>query len=312
MKNPIITVIGSLNMDLVTVTKRVPQQGETITGESFSIFPGGKGANQAVAAARLGAKVFMLGKVGDDLFGKQIKDILSHEGIHVEYVEDSRNKETGTASITISGHDNRIIVVPGANHEVTPEWVMGHESQIKESDLLLLQLEIPLESVVKATEIANKHGVPVILNPAPYQKLPKELIDGVTFLTPNEHEYKQLLADASHEEIDRIKAKSIVTKGEKGVEFQLANKKISLPAIQVDVVDTTGAGDTFNGAFAVAYGKTNSLQEAVSFAIVAASLSITKMGAQTGMPSKKEMDAILKLKGIELNNLEFMRPSDKT
>ncbi|MFC0271877.1 ribokinase [Metabacillus herbersteinensis] len=290
MKNPIITVIGSLNMDLVTVTERVPQQGETITGQSFSTFPGGKGANQAVAAARLGAEVFMLGKVGNDSFGKQLKDLLSQEDIHEEYVEMSTDKETGTASITISGHDNRIIVVPGANHEVTPEWVTRHESQIKKSDLLLLQLEIPLDSVVKATEIANKHGVPVILNPAPYQKLPKKLIESVTFLTPNEYEFKQFLVEATHEERDMILAKSIVTKGEEGVEFQLDNQKMTVPAIQVDVVDTTGAGDTFNGALAVSYAKSNNLKEAALFATLAASLSVTKMGAQTGMPSNKEME----------------------
>jgi ribokinase len=204
----------------------------------------------------------------------------------------SPDKETGTASITISDHDNRIIVVPGANHEVTTEWVEKYESLIKNCDLLLLQLEIPLDTVVKATELAHRHNVPVILNPAPYQKLPKELLENVTFLTPNESEFKQLLSEASLEERDRIVAKCIVTKGEEGVHYHLNNQLVTVPAIQVDVVDTTGAGDTFNGALAASYAKTNNLKAAILFATLAASLSVTKMGAQTGMPTIKEMENI--------------------
>ena len=281
-------------MDLVTVTDFMPNQGETLLGQSFSTFPGGKGANQAVAAARLGAEVVMLGKVGADLFGSKIIDLLHQEDVHVDFIEVSTENETGTATIIVSDHDNRIIVVPGANNEVTPEWVLVHEEQIKNSNLLLLQLEIPLESVVKATDIANKYGVPVILNPAPIQKLPIKLIEGVTYLTPNEHEYKQLLFQASKNEIELIKAKSIVTKGEKGVEFQLNNQQIVIEAKKVEVIDTTGAGDTFNGALAVALSTKHSLRDAVYFATVAASLSITKMGAQTGMPRIREIEDILK------------------
>lgn len=289
MKKPVITVIGSLNMDLVTVTERVPQKGETITGQSFSTFPGGKGANQAVAAARLGAEVYMLGKVGNDSFGKQLKLLLSEDGIHDQFVEISSTKETGTASITISEQDNRIIVVPGANYEVTPEWVERRESIIANSDLLLIQLEIPLPTVMKATEIANKYGLPVILNPAPYQKLPKKLIERVTFITPNESEFEQLLSGIPSEEQEMITAKCIVTKGENGVDFYINHEKQSVPAVKVDVVDTTGAGDTFNGALAVAYAKTKNLKESILFAVHAASLSVMKMGAQTGMPSMEDM-----------------------
>lgn len=289
-----ITVLGSINMDLVTVTEFMPNQGETLLGQSFSTFPGGKGANQAVAAARLGAKVVMLGKVGADLFGSKIIDLLHQENVNENYIEISAENETGTASIIVSNQDNRIIVVPGANNEVTPEWVLVHEEQIKNSHLLLLQLEIPLKSVLKATEIANKHGIPVILNPAPIQKLPIKLLEGVTYLTPNEHEFKQLLNQASKDEIELIKAKSIVTKGEKGVEFQLNNQQICIEAMQVEVIDTTGAGDTFNGALAVALTRKQPLRDAVYFASVAASISITKMGAQTGMPFISELEEILK------------------
>lgn len=276
-------------MDLVTVTKRVPEKGETITGQSFSTFPGGKGANQAVAAARLGAEVYMLGKVGNDSFGKQLIDILSQEDIHDEFIEVSSTKETGTASITISEQDNRIIVVPGANYEVAPEWVKSRESIIAKSDLLLIQLEIPFHTVIKATEIANKYGIPVILNPAPYQKLPKKLVESVTFITPNESEFEQLLADIPIEERDKVVAKCIVTKGEEGVDFHINHEKQTVPAVKVEVVDTTGAGDTFNGALAVAYAKTENLKESILFAVHAASLSVMKMGAQTGMPLIEEI-----------------------
>ncbi|MGQ4666903.1 ribokinase [Metabacillus halosaccharovorans] len=289
MKKPVITIIGSLNMDLVTVTERVPEKGETITGQSFSTFPGGKGANQAVAAARLGAEVYMLGKVGNDSFGKQLIDLLSQEDIHDEFVVVSSTKETGTASITISEQDNRIIVVPGANYEVTPEWVESRESIIAKSDLLLIQLEIPLHTVIKATEIANKYGIPVILNPAPYQKLPKKLVESVTFITPNESEFEQLLSDIPIEERDKVVAKCIVTKGEEGVDFHINHEKQTVPAVKVEVVDTTGAGDTFNGALAVAYAKTENLEESILFAVHAASLSVMKMGAQTGMPLIEEI-----------------------
>lgn len=284
-------------MDLVTVTEKMPLQGETITGQAFSTFPGGKGANQAVAAARLGAEVNMLGKVGNDLFGKKLKEILTQENVNVDFVDVTTNKETGTASIIISDDDNRIIVVPGANNEVTPEWVSFHEEQIRKSDILLLQLEIPLESVKNAAQIAKKHKIPVILNPAPYQKLPTDLLKDVTYLTPNEHEYKQLLEEATKEEFDLIRAKSIITKGEEGVEFLLNNEKILVNAQKVDVVDTTGAGDTFNGALAVELSKKQDMKEAVLFASIAGSLSVTKLGAQSGMPSLNDVKEIYELQG---------------
>lgn len=302
LKKPRITVLGSINMDLVTITEKMPQQGETITGQAFSTFPGGKGANQAVAAARLGAEVYMLGKLGNDLFGKKLKEILTQENVNTDFVDVASNKETGTASIIISDDDNRIIVVPGANKEVTPEWVSSYEEQIRKSDTLLLQLEIPLESVRKAAQIAKKHKVPVILNPAPYQKLPNDLLKDVTYLTPNEHEFKQLLEEATKEELDIIRAKSIITKGEEGVEFHLNNEKVLVNALKVDVVDTTGAGDTFNGALAVELSKKQDIKEAVLFASIAGSLSVTKLGAQSGMPSLndvKEIYVLQKIRTIE-------------
>jgi ribokinase len=220
--------------------------------------------------------------------------------VNEESVEVATIKETGTASIIISGQDNRIIVVPGANSEVTPEWVIAHEKKIINSNLLLLQLEIPLDSVIKITEIANRYQVPVILNPAPYQKLQKKLIDGVTYLTPNKHEYSQLLDEASPEEKAQIIAKSIVTRGEDGVEFQSHNQRITLNGVKVEVVDTTGAGDTFNGALAVELSKNKNLKDAVLFATMGATISVTKMGAQTGMPYVEELEKFYELNASKL------------
>ncbi|HYK72456.1 MAG TPA: ribokinase, partial [Pseudoneobacillus sp.] len=251
-----ITVIGSINMDLVTSTNRIPKVGETVLGDSFHTIPGGKGANQAVAAARLGSDVTMIGCVGDDSFGQVLIDHLKHQGINTEKVEVVANTSSGIATITLSKGDNSIIVVPGANNHVTPEFIDKHEEMIAKSSMLLLQLEIPLESVMRATELAKKYRIPIILNPAPIQRLPKELLEMVDFLTPNEHEQELLFAsiNGTKEELEKIKAKCIVTKGSKGaVIYQ--NGEMEIPSFQVEAVDTTGAGDAFNGALAFALSK---------------------------------------------------------
>lgn len=290
-----ITVIGSINMDLVTSTKAVPKMGETVLGQSFHTIPGGKGANQAVAASRLGANVTMIGCVGEDLFGTQLKDHLTKQGIFTDFVEPVTCSKTGVASITIADQDNSIIVVPGANHDVSPQFVTKYEEAIAKSDLLLLQLEIPIEAVEKAVELAKKHEVPVILNPAPIQELPKRLIQQVDYLTPNEHEQELLLhsCEWSEEELAAIKKKCIVTKGSKGVVL-FDNGKKEIPSFKVEVVDTTGAGDSFNGALAVALSEGQSLYEACQFACAVGALSVTKFGAQSGMPTKDEVEHFLK------------------
>ncbi|EIJ78250.1 ribokinase [Bacillus methanolicus PB1] len=292
-----ITVIGSINMDLVTKTRKIPRIGETVLGDSFYTIPGGKGANQAVAAARLGADVTLIGCVGQDAFGKELVKHLSIQGIHMDYVRPVLHQSTGFASITISDGDNSIIVVPGANYQVTPEFVEEHESVIAKSDIVLLQLEIPLKSVEKAVEIAKKHNVKVILNPAPIQALSKELVQKIDYLTPNEHEQQELLSSAfewSEQEKKDLMAKCIVTRGSKGVKiFQNGGKEIS--GYKVEVVDTTGAGDTFNGALAFSLSFGMELEEACRFANAAAALSVSKLGAQGGMPTKQEVDEFLEL-----------------
>lgn len=289
-----ITVIGSINMDLVTKTNQIPKVGETLLGESFFTIPGGKGANQAVAAARLGSDVTLIGCVGVDSFGSDLIKHLANQGIDIENVKPVTHQSTGIASITLSNGDNSIIVVPGANFAVTPEFVASHEDVIASSDILLLQLEIPLESVVKAAEIARKHNIMTILNPAPIQALPKSLIKMVDYLTPNEHEQELLLTSCewSVEEEMEMKRKCIVTKGSKGVSFY-EDGEIHIPSFKVKVVDTTGAGDSFNGALAYSLSNGTPLQESCRFANSVAALSVTKLGAQSGMPTLPEVREFL-------------------
>lgn len=290
-----ITVIGSINMDLVTSTNKIPKVGETVLGHSFHTIPGGKGANQAVAAARLGADVTMIGAVGDDSFGQPLLDHLTNQGINTKSIMKVNGTSTGIASIIVSEADNSIIVVPGANNHITPELIEKHEDKIINSNILLLQLEIPLESVIRAVELAKKHGIRTILNPAPIQKLPKELLEMVDYLTPNEHEQALLFAsvDGTEQELENIKEKCIVTKGAKGVMIYNNCEKIEIPSIQVEAVDTTGAGDSFNGALATALCEGLDIEEACRFANVVGAISVTKLGAQTGMPTKKEVEEFL-------------------
>ncbi|GHI00451.1 ribokinase [Neobacillus kokaensis] len=287
---PKITVVGSINMDIVTITDQLPKMGETLIGNQFKMNPGGKGANQAVAAARLGADVRMIGCVGNDSFGPLLKQNLQNEGINVTDVEPVTDS-TGTATIVVYDGDNSIIIVPGANQHVTAAFVESKRDVIADSDVLILQLEIPLEAVQKAAEIAKEHGVKVILNPAPIRKLPRELIEKINYLTPNEHEYTLLQQGLDEKE---LKEKVILTKGSAGVAFYQGEKEVSIPAYPVKVVDTTGAGDSFNGGFAVALSKGHSVSEACRYGNAVAALSTTKLGAQTGMPTNEEAEAFIK------------------
>ncbi|WP_226529294.1 ribokinase [Metabacillus niabensis] len=296
MKKPKIVVIGSINMDLVTQTNTIPKVGETVLGEKFITVPGGKGANQAVAAAKLGGDVTLLGCVGDDAFGSELKQHLQKQGVDTSHIQTMSDTSSGVAAITLSEGDNSIIVIPGANHKLRPALVQQHEQLIANADIILLQLEIPIESVIEATELAHKHNVPVILNPAPMQELPKKLVLQSSYLTPNEHELESLLSSAnlSQEEAEALKTKSIVTRGSKGIQLQQEGKEQLISGYQVNVVDSTGAGDTFNGALAFSLSSGRSLMEASRFANAAAALSVTKLGAQSGMPTKEEVESFLR------------------
>lgn len=289
--NPKITVVGSINMDLVTLTNELPKMGETVIGKQFKMNPGGKGANQAVAAARLGAQVKMIGCIGKDRFGEELLSQLQNEGIDINGVEQITDS-TGTAMITVCGHDNHIIVVPGANDYVTASFVESKREIIADSDILILQLEIPLEGVKKAVEIAKANNVKVILNPAPIKDLPVDLIEQINYFTPNEHEQALLIKEMNEKQ---IREKVIVTKGSNGVSFRDGDKEVNLPALRMTVVDTTGAGDAFNGGFAVAIGRGLSLSDACRYGNATAALSTAKFGAQTGMPLKAEVEMFMKM-----------------
>lgn len=284
-------------MDLVTVTSTVPTQGETVTGQSFATMYGGKGANQAVACARLQADVSFIGCVGNDTFGTMMLDNLTREGIHTEAVEVLHDVSSGTASIIVKDGDNRIIVVPGANALVTPERVRKYADVIRQSDIIVLQLEIPLPSVRAAIEIAAEAHVPVILNPAPALELDEQLLSLVTVITPNEHELAELLGMSSQgntfdwqSALQTMPGKIVLTKGAEGAYWSDANGELHhCPSHHVDVVDTTGAGDTFNGALAVMLAEGRTMEQAIRFAAAAGALSVTVLGAQGGMPTREQL-----------------------
>lgn len=294
-----IVVVGSLNMDLVVSSDRMPRVGETILGNNIHYLVGGKGANQAVGCAKLGAKVVMLGAVGEDAFGKQIIETLRTYEVDTTHVLKIEHKPTGTATILHTPDDNCIVVVPGANGQFTAEQLELFKEQIKQADIVLLQLEIPVPTVVKALEIARRNGIKTILNPAPAQTLSKQLLLMVDYLTPNETELEQLTGQlaANEDELEVILRqweqtyghKVIVTRGEHGCSFLSNDKLHHVPSMKVDVVDTTGAGDAFNASLAFGITQGWSMEEAVSFSVKAASLSVTKFGATNGMPSLQEV-----------------------
>lgn len=289
-KRSTVCVVGSINMDLTVTSKEMPLQGETIIGENFATYPGGKGANQAVATARLGANVNMIGAVGSDPFGETLLKHLESEGVSVGGIKTIPDLATGIANIILTENDNRIIVASGANRMVTPELVEHYRSSIEESDVLLLQLEIPIETVMYASKLAHAANVPVVVNPAPYQDLPIELLEKVTYLTPNEIEMAWMKRNGFD---DSYSTKVITTCGDKGVQFFENDVKKHLSGYDVKVIDTTGAGDTFNGALTVKLGSGEKISEAIKFANAAAALSITKVGAQGGMPTMKEVEEFL-------------------
>ncbi|GKV57230.1 ribokinase [Sporosarcina sp. NCCP-2222] len=295
-----IVVVGSINMDIVISASRLPKMGETILGERVTYLPGGKGANQAVAMARLGGDVQMVGAVGNDEFGRSLLEQLKANGVGTTFVEMIDGVQTGIANIYSVERDNCITVVPGANFAVTPEKIDGRiEQAIASADVLVTQLEIPLATVAHVLKVAKQHGVTTILNPAPAQNLPVELLELVDFLTPNETEFEAMSGHSfsSREQLQALmeewqnkhKQTLLVTLGEEGCAY-LDNGMLNIvPPPRVDVVDTTGAGDSFNGALAV--GVTNGwpMSEMVSFAVNVSAKAVTKFGAQEGMPFLNEL-----------------------
>lgn len=292
---PKITVMGSLNMDLVVQVKYFPSPGQTVMGSNLDYIPGGKGANQAVASARLGADVAMIGKVGSDTFGQILIENLVHNDINTKGVGRER-LSSGTALICVSDTgENQIVVSPGSNALVNAQFVHEQKDFIEDADVLLVQLETPLEAVHKSVDIAHEKGILVILNPAPAQKLPEELLSQVDILTPNETELA-ILSDLPVTKIDEVKVACkallnigvkciITTMGHQGALVCTKEQAIHIPGYKIqNVVDTTAAGDSFSGALAVALGQKKSLEEAIDFANKVGALTVTKRGAQTSLP----------------------------
>jgi ribokinase len=295
-----IVVVGSTNTDMVVKAARIPAPGETILGGRFLMNPGGKGANQAVAAARLGAEVVFIAKVGDDLFGREAKALFAKENICTDYVLTDPSEPSGVALIMVDAKgENCIAVASGANGTLMPEDIEGVEGVIAQSDLLLMQLETPLETVRYAADVAVNLGVPVILNPAPACELPSDLYDCLEVITPNESEAELLTNikvtdEASAEAAARVLCDKgvlnvVITMGAKGAYVFDGEDGVMVPAFKVEAVDTTAAGDVFNGALAVALTEELELEEAVRFASKAASISVTRMGAQASAPRREEL-----------------------
>lgn len=293
---PNIVVIGSLNMDMVVQAPRLPAKGETILGQSVQFVPGGKGANQAIGLARLGAQVAMIGRVGEDLFGGELLSSLQAGGVDSTGVKKTASSDTGAAFIVLAQGDNSIIVVPGANAHCTPADIDAQMALIEKADIVLMQMETPLETVTYAAKVAKQLQKTVILNPAPAQKLPPELLACVDAITPNETELS-LLAEGQgslEEQMDALLAqgvrKVIATLGSQGVAYKEEGKPLQrIAGYRVPVVDTTGAGDAFNAGFAYALGCGQSLGEAIAFANKVAAISVGRFGAQEGMPSLDEV-----------------------
>ena len=296
--NPKIVVVGSANTDFVVHVPQLPSRGETVLGDQFHVVQGGKGANQAVAAARLGAEVTLVARLGDDNFGREALSAYRKEGIHTGFMILDREVPSGVAFIMVNQDgENLIAVAPGANSRLSPQDVLAAESAIAEADSLLLQLEIPLETVRTAAELARSYQVRVILNPAPAQRLPSNFFKLADILTPNERE-AAFLAEVPSESPTFLSYLSsritgpdlIVTLGSKGACILSHGEEVYVPAIPVTPVDTTAAGDAFNGALAVALARGESLFQAVLYANTAGAMAATRAGAQPSLPTATELE----------------------
>ncbi len=282
-----IAVIGSINMDLTAKAERHPGKGETVSGRELQYIPGGKGANQAVAAARLGGNVAMFGCVGEDAFADRLVENLRCNGVDASHISRISGESSGIAMITVAEGDNSIVVIPGANEFVTPGYLEERKSAILEADIIVLQNEIPMESVEYAAAIGRETGKVVIYNPAPVVPLPQRILENISYIIPNEHEVSLLFPGNNDLDslLEKQGGKLIVTLGAEGAAAWADGHILRIPTRPARVVDTTGAGDTFNGAFAFGLASGYSVEEALRFANVAASLSTEKYGAQGGMPS---------------------------
>jgi ribokinase len=298
-RKPVVAV-GSINMDLVAHTPKIPVPGQTVIGSAFDTTPGGKGANQAVAAARLGYPVQMVGMVGVDVFGVAMIDNLKHAGVGTDAVKRVEGP-SGVAPILVADNgENSIVVVPGANGKVDSAYVDRHAALIRSAGMVLCQFELPMETVSYTLALCAEAGVPVMLDPAPAASLPDPVWNQVAWLTPNETEAAFYLhedakpEDAAQHLLARGLKGVVLKRGAEGSYIAVAGGRAALvPAFKVDAIDTVGAGDCFNGAFAVALLEGKDPWTAARFASAAAAISVTRRGAQASMPSRAEVDAFL-------------------
>lgn len=303
MKKPNILVIGSLNMDLVIRVPHMPAIGQTILGRSTDRIPGGKGANQAYAAAKLGGSVAMMGKVGQDEDGKTLVNNLRNAGVETGFIGVEPSGFTGIACIYVNDEgDNTIVVTPGANEKCDLKYIQDNHGAIEAADILLLQMEIPADAVYHAIRMARKYGKTVILNPAPAPSfIPADVLEQIDFLIPNETELQKLTGTDLRSEQDAAKAARtliakgvknvIVTLGEKGALLVTREEAVHFPVPRVTAVDTTAAGDAFIAAFAVELSEGKACSDAISFANKVAAIVVTRRGAQTSIPDRREVQS---------------------
>ncbi|RKX35537.1 MAG: ribokinase [Verrucomicrobia bacterium] len=293
---PRIVVVGSSNTDLVVLVERLPNPGETLLGGGFKQYAGGKGANQAVAAARAGARVAFVGRCGADDLGAKTCMGLHREGINLSYFVEDESRSSGVALIMIGGREseNLIVVAQSANDGVGRSDVMAASDTIRLAGAVVAQLEVPLEAVETAAELARETGIPFILNPAPARELPAGLLNKVDVLVPNRHEVSLLAGkddvdEAAEELLKRGCREVVVTLGGQGVQIYNSGGRVDVPAVKVDAVDTVGAGDCFTGWLAVGIAEGLSMEASVRQAVKAAAISVTREGAQPSMPKRDEV-----------------------
>lgn len=295
-----VLVVGSLNMDLDVFVPRLPQTGETVLGGTFATIPGGKGANQAVAAARMGAAVTMIGRVGNDEYGQTLRQLAAQDGIDTSYIEVDPKEPSGVALITVDREGrNTIVVASGANLALTTDHLHKAERAFSAADVLVTQLESPLEVVSEAVNLAVKRGMHVILNPAPARSLPEELLAEVEFFIPNEGEAVHIAGTESLEAaIPKLLGfgvcNLIITLGEHGVLLVTRDGRKQFPAHKVEAIDTVAAGDAFVGAFATGIAEGMSVEEAIQLGNAAAAVSVTRRGAQTSLPARADVESFLR------------------
>lgn len=312
-----IVVVGSINSDLVVRVERIPVAGETIPGADFETHHGGKGANQAVAVARLGYPVHMIGRVGSDAFGVSLRRCLHDANVDVSSVAVSEGS-SGMALIAVAASgDNSIIVTAGANASLSPRDLDENLELLRSADMVLTQLEIPLDTVRHLAQLCRREGIPLLLDPAPVRPLPADILNAAAWITPNQVEARQINnhAGLAAPETDSRLAENIMNMGPRNVVLKMGERgaylatreglRASLPAFPVQATDTTAAGDAFNGAFAVALARGASPRQAAEFATAAAAISVTRRGALSSMPTQAEVEAFLAEQRKEGRGLEI-------